>query len=52
MELDETFRVIIPIIKLELSASVGFIHKECVTLHGHTILKYEGTIQDIDIRNV
>jgi hypothetical protein len=27
------------IIKLELGASVGFIHKESVTMHGHTILK-------------
>jgi hypothetical protein len=26
-------------IKLEFSASVGFIHKEFVTMHGHTILK-------------
>jgi hypothetical protein len=24
------------IIKLELSASVGFIHKESITMHGHT----------------
>ena len=31
-------RVIIPI-KLEFSASVGFIHKESVTMHGHTIVK-------------
>ena len=36
--LPETCRVVIPI-KLEFSASVGFIHKECVTLHGHTIFK-------------
>jgi hypothetical protein len=26
--------------KLEFSASVGFIHKEFVTMHGHTILKF------------
>jgi hypothetical protein len=26
-------------IKLEFSASVGFIHKEFVTMHGHTIKK-------------
>ena len=36
--LPETCRVVIPI-KLELSASVGFIHKESVTMHGHTIVK-------------
>ena len=29
-----------PVIKLELSASVGFIHKESITMHGHTILKF------------
>jgi len=27
--------------KLEFSASVGFIHKESVTMHGHTIVKAE-----------
>ena len=37
--LPETCRVVIPI-KLEFSASVGFIHKEFVTMHGHTILKF------------
>jgi len=26
---------------LEFSASVGFIHKESVTMHGHKILKKE-----------
>jgi hypothetical protein len=31
-------RVVIPI-KLELSASAGFIHKKSTTMHGHTILK-------------
>ena len=36
--LPETCRVIIPI-KLEFSASVGFIHKESVTMHSHTIVK-------------
>jgi hypothetical protein len=36
--LPETCRVIITI-KLELSASVCFIHKESITLHGHTVLK-------------
>jgi hypothetical protein len=34
----ETCRVVIPI-KLEFSASVGFIHKEFVTMHGHTVVK-------------
>ena len=37
--LPETCRVVIPI-KLEFSTSVGFIHKESVTMHGHTILKF------------
>ena len=37
--LPETCRVVIPI-KLESSVSVGFIHKEFVMIHGHTILKY------------
>jgi len=36
--LPETCRVVIPI-KEEFSASVGFIHKESVTMHGHMILK-------------
>jgi hypothetical protein len=36
--LPETPRVVISI-KLEFSASVGFIHKQFVTMHGHTILK-------------
>jgi hypothetical protein len=36
--LPETCGIIIPI-KLEFSASVGFIHKESVTMHGHTIVK-------------
>jgi hypothetical protein len=26
-------------INLELSASVGFIHKESIIMHGHTVLK-------------
>jgi len=25
---------------MEFSASVGFIHKETVTMHGHTIVKF------------
>ena len=37
--LPETCSVVIPI-KLEFSVSVGFIHKESVTMHGHTILKF------------
>jgi hypothetical protein len=37
-KLPETCRVVIPI-KLEFSASIGFIHKESATMHGHTILK-------------
>jgi len=36
--LPETCRVVIPI-KLEFSASVGFIHWEFVMMHGHMILK-------------
>ena len=36
--LPETCRVVIPI-KLEFSASAGFIHKESVTMHGHTTRK-------------
>ena len=40
--LPETCRVVIPI-KLEFGASVGFIHKEFVTMHGHTILKFSAT---------
>ena len=36
--LPETCKVVIPI-KLEFSASVGFTHKESVTMHGHTIVK-------------
>ena len=37
--LPETCRVVIPI-KLEFSASVGFIDKESVTMQGHTVVKY------------
>ena len=36
--LPETCRVVIPI-KLEFSTSVGSIHKESVTMYGHTIVK-------------
>ena len=35
----ETCRIVIPI-NLELSASVGFIHKEYATMHGRMILKF------------
>jgi hypothetical protein len=45
--LPDTYRVVIPI-KLELSASVRFIHKEFVTMHGHTIVKF---IAQNDSRN-
>jgi len=37
--LPETCRVIIPM-KLEFIASVGFIHKESVTMRGHTIVNF------------
>jgi len=37
--LPETCRFVISI-KLEFKASVGFIHQEFFTMHGHTILKY------------
>ena len=36
--LPETCRVVLPI-RLEFSASVGFIHKESVMMHGHMIVK-------------
>jgi len=29
---------------LEFSASAGFIHKESVTMHGHTIVKIMGSL--------
>jgi hypothetical protein len=37
--LPETCRIVITI-KLEFGASVRFIHKESVTMHGHTIVKF------------
>jgi hypothetical protein len=37
--LPETRRVVIPI-KLEFTASVGLIHKESVTMHVHTVVKF------------
>ena len=47
--LPETCRVVIPI-KLECSASVGFIHKEFVTMRGHTILQFSSyTYNSLDI---
>ena len=36
--LPETCRFVIPI-KLKFGVSVGFIHKESVTMHGHTFIK-------------
>jgi hypothetical protein len=50
--LPKTCRVVIPI-KLKFSASVGFIHKESVTMHGHTIVKNQTTncLQTIAIKN-
>jgi hypothetical protein len=36
--LPETRRVVITT-KLELGASVAFIHKEFIMMHGHTVLK-------------
>ena len=41
--LPETCRVVIPI-KFKFSASVGFNHKEFVTMHGHKILKCLKTV--------
>ena len=38
--LPETCRVVTPI-KLEFGASVGFIHKETLTMHSHTIVKHQ-----------
>jgi len=29
---------------MEFSASVGFVHKESVTLHGHTIVKFKEVV--------
>jgi len=31
---------------LEFSASVGFIHKESVTMHGHTSLKQQKGLKE------
>jgi hypothetical protein len=45
--LPETCTVEIPIIKLELSASVSFIYKESITMHGHTILKLLNIFSDL-----
>jgi hypothetical protein len=41
-------RVVIPI-KLQFSTSVGFIHNETVTMHGHTIVKLKayGTLNHV-----
>jgi len=42
--LPETCRVVI-LIKLDFSTPVGFIHKESVTMYGHTILKEDEDFQ-------
>ena len=42
--LPEMCRVITQITKLELSASVGSIHKESITMHGHTTLKFHNLV--------
>jgi len=44
-----TCRVVIPI-KLEFSASVGFIHKESVTMHSHMIIKKMKTVSYVQPR--
>jgi len=49
--LPETCKVVIPI-KLEFSASVGFIHKESVAMHGHTIIKKVTARTAMEIRFV
>jgi len=41
IRLPETCRVVITI-KLELGASVGFIHKKYVTMHSHMTIKFRG----------
>jgi len=33
---------------MEFSASVGFIHKDSVTMHGHTIVKCPNLIRSIN----
>jgi hypothetical protein len=49
--LPETCRVVI-LIKLEFSVSVGFIHKESVTMHGHTIVKHSGNSLSIILESL
>jgi len=34
---------------MEFSASVGFIHKESVTIHGHTIIKKNSVMYSLNI---
>jgi hypothetical protein len=46
-EYPKTCSVIIPI-KLELSASVGFIHKGSIRMHGYTVLK---SVKTLKIKN-
>ena len=33
--------------KLEFSASVGFIHKESLRMQGHTILKFSNVVNEV-----
>jgi hypothetical protein len=49
--LPKTLRVVIPI-KLEFRASVGFIHKDSVTMHDHTIVKLLNWLQNANIINL
>jgi len=49
--LPETCRVVIPI-KLDFSASVGLIHKESVTMHGHTRVLCEINVSKTDSASV
>jgi len=47
--LPETCRVVIPI-KLEFSATLGFIHKESVKMHGHTIVILTEIIHTFNVK--
>jgi hypothetical protein len=50
--LSETCSIIIPI-KLEFNASVGFIHKESVKMHGHMIVKCDRPVSsDISLQEI
>jgi hypothetical protein len=37
---------------LEISASVGFIHKESIAMHGHTVLKVEAEVTESNAASV